>query len=123
MEPVSVRFPLKSEYVMIARLTASGYCARLGLDLEKTEDIKVTIAEILNKCILLYEGKTNIVETEFRTMDGYLVISFKMKDIACLIRQSKDGDLGFSIIEALSDGLEFDGDDVLFVKFLYKEHA
>ncbi len=122
MGPVSVKIPAGSEYVMIARLAASGFCSRIGLDIDKTEDVKVTISEILNRCIIINEDINRSIELEFCSDQVFFSITFKLGNIKGIINSSDTGDLGFSIIKALADGIEFKNEDELILKFGIKEN-
>lgn len=117
MEPVKISLPLKSEYVMIARLAAAGYCTRAGLDIEKTEDIKVIISEVLNKCVINSAGGSENISVEFDKDNGYLTVAFELKDIKKAFKTGDDDDFGISIISALCGEMSFDGDELLLLKF------
>lgn len=122
MNDVYLKLPLKSEFVLIARLVSSGYSARLGIDLEKTEDIKVVLSEILNKCIIAGEGTTSEIKMNFFVEEDFLCIRFELKEIRAIVRSNESNDLGFSIIKTLCDRLEFDSSNVLVLKFYFKEN-
>jgi hypothetical protein len=122
MGPVSVKIPVGSEYVMIARLAASGFCSRIGFDIDKTEDIKVTISEILNRCIVNNEKISSSIELEFCANQIFFTINFRLVNIKEIMNSSDIDDFGFSIIKALADGFEFKNEDELILKFGIKEN-
>ncbi len=47
-EGLRLSLPARPEFVGVARLTLSGLAARLGFDVDATEDIKLAVAEALN---------------------------------------------------------------------------
>ena len=122
MGPVSVKIPVGSEYVMIARLAASGFCSRIGFDIDKTEDVKVTISEILNRCIVNNENKSRSIELEFFSDQIFFTINFRLGNVKEIMKSPDIGDLGFSIIKALADGFEFKNEDELILRFEIKEN-
>ncbi len=117
MDPVTLKIPLKSEYVIIARLAASGFCARLGLDLDTTEDVKVSISEVLNKCILKKGNDTDDITLVYEKEDGMFDITFDLKGIISKMQPENELDLGISIINALCSELVFSDDDTLIIRF------
>ncbi len=122
MNDVYLKLPLKSEFVLIARLVASGYSARLGIDLEKTEDIKVVISEILNKCIIAGETADPEIDLNFFVEKEFLGIRFELDEIKAIVGPSESNDLGYSIIQALCDKFEFISSGKLVIKFNFKEN-
>ncbi len=123
METVILKLPLKSEYVMIARLAASGYCARLGLDIDITEDIKVSISEVINKCIVKKNPDDVGIMISFDADDKYFMITFAMAEIKNKMQPEDEMDLGISIINALCSQLMFSGENELIIKFKLGETA
>lgn len=117
MDPVTLNIPLKSEYVIIARLAASGFCARLGLDLDTTEDVKVTISEVLNKCITKKDNETDDITVVFEKEDEMFDITFDLEGITAKMQPENEMDLGISIINALCSELVFPDDDKLIIRF------
>lgn len=117
MDPVTLNIPLKSEYVIIARLAASGFCARLGLDLDTTEDVKVTISEVLNKCITKKDNETDDITVVFEKEDEMFDITFDLEGITAKMLPENEMDLGISIINALCSELVFPDDDKLIIRF------
>ncbi len=49
---ISLKLPTKSEYVSVARLTASVVANNMGFDIESIEDIKVAVGEACNNAVL-----------------------------------------------------------------------
>ena len=121
MDDICLKLPLKSEFVLIARLVSSGYSARLGLDIEKTEDIKVVISEILNKCILAEKTDDQKIDIDFSIWENHLVISFKLDEIEEIVGKNGSDDLGYAIIQTLCDKFEFVSSRILKVRFVFKE--
>ncbi|MBI5834999.1 MAG: hypothetical protein HZB16_22070 [Armatimonadetes bacterium] len=52
--------PARPEFVGVARLTLSGLAARLGFDVDATEDIKLAVAEALNLLLRPAEAAAQI---------------------------------------------------------------
>lgn len=117
MYPVTLTIPLISEYVIIARLAASGFCARLGFDLDMTEDVKVTISEVLNKCIVKKENDDDEITLIFEKEDDIFEITFYLEGITEKMQPENELDLGISIINALCSELFFSDEDQLVIRF------
>lgn len=109
-ESISLKLPAKSEYVSIARLTASVVANNMGFDMESIEDIKVAVGEACNNAILhgkcesifeilfLVQGSHFVVEV----LDcgcGFVVDSYDEPDLS----HPKEGGLGIFIMKTLMD--------------------
>ncbi len=55
---ISLTLPTKSEYVSVARLTASVVANNMGFDIESIEDIKVAVGEACNNAVLHAHART-----------------------------------------------------------------
>jgi hypothetical protein len=51
---ISVSIPSKAEHLLVVRLAASGICSRLGMGIEKMEDVKAAVAEA---CLIMINDK------------------------------------------------------------------
>lgn len=109
-ETISVSLPAKSEYVSIARLTASVLANKVGFDIEDIEDIKVAVGEACNNAVL------HGVENEMFTLnfhvnskaleievvdcgDGFDLDQYQMPDL----NNPKENGLGLFIMKSLMD--------------------
>ncbi len=73
---ISLSLPTKSEYVSIARLTASVVANNMGFDIEAIEDIKVAVGEACNNAVLHSFCKETF-DICFQVEDGTFVIEVK----------------------------------------------
>jgi len=117
-------FPLKAEYVSIARLTVSGIANRAGFDIETIEDIKVSLSEICNRLIINSRHEECPCTIRFALTGDGLEIRFSLAGVSGDTWRAPDelGDdeasLGLSLIQLLMD--EFvvnpDGRHVVYMR-------
>lgn len=104
---IELILPFKAEYVSAARLLASGVASRIGLDIDVIEDIKVAISEVCNKLVQLGSRKVLNYKIIFIIFSDKLTVKFDCEDksLRCVF-ESKEDELGISIINALMDDVE-----------------
>jgi hypothetical protein len=115
-ENVGMSIPSKAEHLLAVRLAASGICSRLGMGIEKMEDVKAAVAEA---CLIMINDQA-----------GYerLAISFEYGDeLNVTVRgenpggepggEEIDADFSYTLLQALTDKTEA-GDG--FVRFTVK---
>ncbi len=107
---ISLTLPTKSEYVSVARLTASVVANNMGFDIESIEDIKVAVGEACNNAVLhgacvhdfkisfIVENSEFVVEV-YDSGNGFSVESYNEPD---LLNPGENG-LGIFIMRSLMD--------------------
>lgn len=107
---ISLTLPTKSDYVSVARLTASVVANNMGFDIESIEDIKVAVGEACNNAVLhgacqedfkisfLVENSEFIVEV-LDCGNGFSVEEYNEPD---LMNPGENG-LGIFIMRSLMD--------------------
>ncbi|NLU53226.1 MAG: anti-sigma regulatory factor [Clostridiaceae bacterium] len=106
METVSLRIPLKAEYVSIARLTASGIASLMGFDFDAIEDIKVSLSEIIGKIIEIKPSDDHI-SIEMSNVEDGISISFILNDNnAGNIFDNDEDSFSLAIVSALMDQIK-----------------
>lgn len=112
---ISLTLPTKSEYVSVARLTASVVANNMGFDIESIEDIKVAVGEACNNAVMhgacmtdfqisfLIENSEFIVEV-LDCGNGFCMESYNEPD---LINPGENG-LGIFIMKSLMDDVTMD---------------
>lgn len=107
---ISISIPTKSEYVSVARLTASVLANKIGFDIEEIEDIKVAVGEACNNAVLHGKSsdtydvnfivKDNCFEVEVNdTGNGFTLGDYKEPDLD----NPKENGLGLFIMKSLMD--------------------
>lgn len=104
-EIVSVSVPSKAEHLLVVRLAASGICSRLGMGIEKMEDVKAAVAEA---CLLMINDQA-----------GYnrLAVSFEYGDQLAVTVSGEgpggepqaeeiDSEFSLTLLKALADKTE-----------------
>lgn len=110
---ISISIPTKSEYVSIARLTASVLANKIGFDIEEIEDIKVAVGEACNNAVLHGQNsdtyKINFIVSEnsfqVEVIDsgkGFKMDEYKEPDL----ENPKENGLGLFIMKSLMDDVE-----------------
>lgn len=120
-ETIRLEMPMKSEYVSIIRLTTSGICNRMGFDIEAIEDVKVAVSEVCNKLISAGSNQSDRFAIEYILDCTGVQIRFCAEDSAlrCIFSKEKD-ELGYSIISALMDDVEFCPSSMLVISMSKK---
>lgn len=72
LDQVSISLPCKSEYVSIARLSASVIASQMGFDIEAIEDIKVAVGEACNNAVIHSQSEATFAIT-YKVMDQEFV--------------------------------------------------
>jgi serine/threonine-protein kinase RsbW len=113
---ISLELPAKSEYVSIARLTASVIANRIGFDVEEIEDIKVAVGEACNNAVIHgnnLDAKFNIEFTVSEDSlkieitdrgEGFSFEDYKEPDL----ENPKENGLGIFIMKTLMDDVTID---------------
>lgn len=127
---ISISIPTKSEYVSIARLTASVLANKIGFDIEEIEDIKVAVGEACNNAVL--HGKSSdTCDINFSVLEdcfqveiidsgkGFDMEEYKEPDL----NNPKENGLGLFIMKSLMDDVEIkstngEGTYIKLVKYL-----
>lgn len=122
-DAVSLRIPLKAEYVSIARLTASGFASQMGFDFDSIEDIKVSLSEIIGKIIEMKPSDDHI-SIEMTNVNDGISISFILNDnTAANIFEIDEDSFSLAIVSALMDQIKMDKSDhtvITIIKWLGK---
>lgn len=112
---VALSLPSKSEYVSIARLTASVIANNMGFDFDDIEDIKVAVGEACNNAVLhgqenaCFDLKFNVEEEKFivEVKDnghGFDYADYHAPDL----ENPKENGLGIFIMKSLMDEVNID---------------
>lgn len=122
---IELMLPLKAEYVIIARLTASGIASRMGFDIEVIEDIKVAISEVCSKYVQKGSSLAEKFKIIFTVSEDCLTITFNSEDksLRCIFNK-EDDELAISILNALMDEVQLcidNNDDYLLTMSKYLE--
>lgn len=110
---ISISIPTKSEYVSIARLTASVLANKIGFDIEEIEDIKVAVGEACNNAVIhgknsdTYKINFIVSENSFQVEvidsgKGFKMDEYKEPDL----ENPKENGLGLFIMKSLMDDVE-----------------
>ena len=105
-ETVTLKIPVKAEYVSTARLTASGIASKIGFDFDAIEDIKVSISEVLGK-IIEKQPEAEEIAILFENISDGLTIKFLLSDNT--VSDIFDGDedsLSLTIVNSLMDEID-----------------
>lgn len=109
MDTISLRLPLKDEYITSVRLTVGGLCAVMDFDVDTTEDYKVCVTEsllILKRCG--YKS-VQVAFTLGETLKTKLSAEDKSGD-----KETGEDDISFALLNALIGNATFlkdsDGD-------------
>lgn len=104
---IEMVLPCKADYVIAARLAASGIAGRLGFDIETVEDIKVAVSEVCTRIIDVSAGYEGLYKIIFDIFEDRLAITFtsEMEGVKCIFKD--DDGLGMAIIDAFMDSVEF----------------
>lgn len=121
---IEMKLPAKSDYVSVARLTASGIANRMGFDYESIEDLKVAISEastnVVNhaynenekgEILLGFEVYADRIEVMVSDRGESFDVSEVKKDLGPIENVKKTDDLreggfGLFLINALMDKVE-----------------
>ena len=112
-DSILISLPLKSDYISVARLTASVIANKIGFDIEDIEDIKVAIGEACNNAVLHandneeFDIKFSISENTFEAEiidkgKGFEYNNYEIPDL----ENPKEHGLGIFIMKSLMDHVE-----------------
>jgi serine/threonine-protein kinase RsbW len=113
-DSVSITLPSKSEYVSIARLTASVIANNIGFDIEEIEDIKVAVGEACNNAVIHGNDLDSKFNIEFKILSdkftvevsdngkGFEITEYSEPDLM----NPKENGLGIFIMKSLMDEVE-----------------
>src|SRR5699024_72075 len=142
MEPfdfIEMKFPAKTDYVSVARLSTAGIANRIGFSYEDIDDLKIAISEaITNTVTHAYDGAEQgevtigfgIYEDRLEVMVADHGGSFNLKEIKGgigpykntePIENLREGGFGLFLINALMDKVEINSNHgviVLMTKYL-----
>lgn len=140
---IEMKFPAKTDYVGVVRLTTSGIASRMGFTYDEIEDLKVAISEAVTNAVLhAYKGEGEVT-LGFGVYEDRLEImvadhggSFNLKDIkkdigpynkeSESIENLREGGFGLFLIDALMDKVQINnkyGVIVLMTKYLAKNEV
>ncbi len=102
MEKIKLSLPAMAEYTTTLRLFASGVATRLGLDVERMEDIKLVVSEMM---IMSIKDEMDLFEMSIKVEEDALVIK------AAVSKDAKD-DMSIKIMEALADEIDINGESI-----------
>lgn len=140
-EPVKIELtiPSLSDYVGVARLTASGIASRMKFSHEEIEDIKIAVSEACTNAVqYAYGDQVGQIKLIFSMMDQYLEICVKDSgkgfDISAPASETvEDPDkiglgLGIVFMRSLMDRVDYQsipgqGTEVVMVKKLSATHS
>lgn len=114
-DSISLSLPTKSEYVSIARLTASVVANNMGFDIEAIEDIKVAVGEACNNAVL-HSDCSDSFDICFHVDNGAFLIEvkdcgngFELEQYSApdLMNPQENG-LGIFIMKSLMDDVSVD---------------
>lgn len=116
---ISLELPAKSDYVSIARLTASVIANKIGFDIEDIEDIKVAVGEACNNAVIHGNNLDDKFNLEFIVDDEKLTIEIVDKGIGFDIENysepdldnPKENGLGIFIMKTLMDDVTISCND------------
>jgi serine/threonine-protein kinase RsbW len=113
-EPVELSIPVRSDLILLARLTAATVASRAGFDVEEVDDLRLAVDEL---CVLVADGgnagrlQLSVVDTGnavevICTLDGAQPQHGERTD------EYGERELSVRILDALVDehGEEFDGE-------------
>ncbi len=111
-ETVKLELPAEAEFVVVARLTASGIASRSLSSLADLEDLKLAVAEA---CNLLIGLQAKMLSLEFETAPEALQVRLSGTNCTLPVPEA-DSDAGLPLVlmEAVVDSLEVttEGDTV-----------
>ena len=112
-QTVSLTFPAKADYLLLARLTLSGLARHLPVDDEMLADLKLAVTEACGNAVRhAYEDERGAVGVLFAVKDGRLemIVEDQGGGIAEVPSEPPtaplEGGMGMSIIRAIVDELD-----------------
>ena len=113
-QTVSLTFPAKADYLLLARLTLSGLARHLPVDDEMLADLKLAVTEACGNAVRhAYDDERGAVGVLFAVKDGRLemIVEDQGGGIAELSPSEPpiaplEGGMGMSIIRAIVDELD-----------------
>lgn len=128
LDQVSISLPCKSEYVSIARLSASVIASQMGFDIEAIEDIKVAVGEACNNAVIHSHSEATF-EITYKVMDqefvcevtdsgnGFDLNEYHEPDLG----DPKGNGLGIFIMKSLMDDVVLDTESGKGTKIILKK--
>ena len=107
--PVSLSLPANPEFVLLVRLTISGFAYRLNFSYEEIEDIKLAVSEACNSVISHSPSDSDILMEcrmegdDLEILVKTLSLDKEMKDLSF----GNGRDMGLLLIKALMDEAEY----------------
>ena len=112
-EPVELSIPVRSDLILLARLTGATVASREGFDVEEVDDLRLAIDEL---CVLVAGGgSAGHLKLSFISQGGEVEVICTLDDPGSEEGRRDDEhaerDLSIRILDALVDehGEEFDG--------------
>lgn len=107
---VALKIPLLPDMVRIVRLTASGIANMVGFEMDEIEDIKVAVAEVCNRLIIVSSSYKKECVVIFRLTNEGLSIHFEFNDDKPDHFElfNEDDIFGLAIVNSLMDEVALD---------------
>ena len=104
-EPVELKLPAEQNMMLVLRLTTAGVVSRVGLTVDRMDDVKMAVEEACN-CLIDGESAPTRLCLRFAAEDGFLKIRV-CGDGACTGAANAD-EIGVArcILESLVDGVD-----------------
>ncbi|HJH11400.1 MAG TPA: anti-sigma B factor RsbW [Metalysinibacillus jejuensis] len=140
---VEMKFPAKSQYVSVIRLTVSSLASRIGFSYDDIEDLKIAVSEAVTNVVHhAYEGAGEMVigcamyEEKIELMISDYGSSFEYETVKSTvgpyhneqsIENLREGGLGLYLMDALMDEVLLANNDsgvtVFMTKYIAREQV
>ncbi len=140
---VEMKFPAKSQYVSVIRLTVSSLASRIGFSYDDIEDLKIAVSEAVTNVVHhAYEGAGEMVigcamyEEKIELMISDYGSSFEYETVKATvgpyhneqsIENLREGGLGLYLMDALMDEVLLANNDsgvtVFMTKYIAREQV
>lgn len=102
---IMLSIPAKTQYMVTARLVASSVGGRMGMDIDKIEDIKTAVTEA---CLLLlpFTSEQDDVSLKFTAEEEKLVIRISVPKRNTKVEADVEREFSVHLLEAMVDSAE-----------------
>ncbi len=107
MEDITIKIPLKNEYLTTVRLTIGGVCSLAEFDVEQAEDLKVCVTESL--LILKRNGFTKGTVTV--SLGDLLYCKVRGEERIEKAQSGAEEDISYALLDALVGGAHYEKED------------
>lgn len=111
---IKLKVPAKAEYLSLVRLSAASIAQTLDFDIDKIEDLKMSISEACN--IILSTACENFFEIEFK-VQAKNSLEIEIEKYCPLSSFDENLTMSKIIIEALMDEAEITDEHILMKSF------